>query len=82
MTDLHIPPAQLERIIQAMERHDVNQRHLLAEVAALRENVKERLDYHSRRLGSLERWRAYIIGGLSVLTAAGGLVLIKLKEWL
>ena len=35
----------------------------------LRNDVTERLNMHSRRLGMLERWRSYIAGGLAVMSA-------------
>lgn len=45
-------------------------------------DLKGRLDSHSRRLGSLERWRAWIAGGLAVLGVLWAAVLAAWKgEW-
>lgn len=46
-------------------------------MAGLRADVSERLNDHSRRLGALEKWRAFIVGGLVVIGAV-----VTFGKWL
>jgi hypothetical protein len=45
----------------------------------LKVNVGARLDTHSRRINSLEKWRAWITGGLAVLAGLWGALMVWLK---
>lgn len=45
--------------------------------ADLKEQFSTRLDIHSKRLGVLERWKAWIMGALAVL----GLITSALVSW-
>ncbi len=67
--------ARMEGLIDAFTDFRAETRRDRAEIKVfITQTLSHRLDEHSKRLGALERWRAWIAGGIAFLTAGGGLV--------
>jgi hypothetical protein len=69
LADVHAAVLRVDgRVALLTERHD----GLVRELATRRADDRRELDDHEARLRALSRWRWLLAGGLTVVTAAGG----------